>query len=316
MPLIHSDSRASIGQNIATEMAAGKPHRQAVAVALETARRYGRGRAAGGSSPPPQAPTYATANPGILSSGLMPTSRVGSVGLDPNTGALTPESIAWLQNFAMRGMVGGPDNRGAPPASFGMPQPAQAPAAPPMFPTLDTASGSMQNRGGRVARAPGGGVPSAAQMAPWFTRSEAHGMDHPNGLIHSSVPGRTDQIPMSVAAGSHVIPADVVAGLGEGNTLAGAHALDMALHTGPGGIRLPSMPRRSTIPHAPRLASGGAPGGVECIVAGGEYLLSPDQVKRIEHAGKRGHEGVDAWILERRAKDVKKIRALPGPVKS
>jgi hypothetical protein len=41
MPLIHSASRAAIGRNIAIEEAHGKPHKQAVAIALNTARRAG-----------------------------------------------------------------------------------------------------------------------------------------------------------------------------------------------------------------------------------------------------------------------------------
>ena len=38
MPLIKSSSPKAIGENIRTEMAAGRPHRQAVAIALNTAR--------------------------------------------------------------------------------------------------------------------------------------------------------------------------------------------------------------------------------------------------------------------------------------
>jgi hypothetical protein len=41
MPLIKSKSKKAIGQNIATEVAAGKPQKQAVAIALSTARRAG-----------------------------------------------------------------------------------------------------------------------------------------------------------------------------------------------------------------------------------------------------------------------------------
>ena len=41
MPLIKSKSKVAIGQNIKTEMAAGKPQRQSVAIALNTARRAG-----------------------------------------------------------------------------------------------------------------------------------------------------------------------------------------------------------------------------------------------------------------------------------
>ena len=41
MPLIKSGSRKAISQNIRTEMAAGKPQKQAVAIALNTARSAG-----------------------------------------------------------------------------------------------------------------------------------------------------------------------------------------------------------------------------------------------------------------------------------
>ena len=41
MPLIKSRSKKAIGKNIKTEEAHGKPHAQAVAIALDTARRAG-----------------------------------------------------------------------------------------------------------------------------------------------------------------------------------------------------------------------------------------------------------------------------------
>jgi hypothetical protein len=41
MPLDKSGSRASVGENIAREEAAGRPHKQAVAIALNTARKAG-----------------------------------------------------------------------------------------------------------------------------------------------------------------------------------------------------------------------------------------------------------------------------------
>ena len=43
MPLIKSASKAAVGENIKREEAAGKPHKQAVAIALETQRRAGGG---------------------------------------------------------------------------------------------------------------------------------------------------------------------------------------------------------------------------------------------------------------------------------
>jgi hypothetical protein len=39
MPLIKSKSKEAVGKNIKKEIAAGKPQKQAVAIALETQRR-------------------------------------------------------------------------------------------------------------------------------------------------------------------------------------------------------------------------------------------------------------------------------------
>ena len=41
MPLIKSTSKKAISQNIKTEMAHGKPQKQAIAIAMSTARRAG-----------------------------------------------------------------------------------------------------------------------------------------------------------------------------------------------------------------------------------------------------------------------------------
>ena len=41
MPLSKGKSKKSISQNIKTEMSAGKPQKQAVAIALNTARKAG-----------------------------------------------------------------------------------------------------------------------------------------------------------------------------------------------------------------------------------------------------------------------------------
>lgn len=353
MPLIHGSSRADIASNIREMVASGRPQRQAVAAALRTADEYGKRRASGGASGAPSVSAYKVpASSGVLANGLMNVPQTGDYNLDLGTGGLSPSTQKTLQSFAMRGLPPPGSNTPAPAPTVDpaasvasanpMLSPGQAsilaayqanPAANPQ--TLDLAQnpgGGGMRRGGRLAD--GGQPPSA----PWFVRSEARGMDHPSGLVHGIGPGRTDTVPLSVAAGSHVIPADVVAGVGQGNTLAGAHALGMAMKTGPGGISLPSgpshhqaMPRPPRMPHmanggdpqfeghAIKIAKGDVPehaGGVPCIVAGGEWILKPDEVQRVRHGGKVGHEAVDAWILERRAKDVKKLKSLPGPVKS
>jgi hypothetical protein len=46
------------------------------------------------------------------------------------------------------------------------------------------------------------------------------------GGVRGKTGGRADALPVDVPAGAYVIPADVVAAFGEGNTEAGMHALD------------------------------------------------------------------------------------------
>lgn len=370
MPLIQSSSRDAIGTNIREMIGAGHPRRQAIAAALRTADQYGKRRAAGGATPtqtansasdvpfiteglrqleaaanrpyaasaaasgPPTAPRYGIGATGalatgVLSNGLMPVPQTGTHTFDPFTGALSGDTQKLLSSFAMRGLPPPSAAPGYPTA----PAPAPAPTNPgdPGF-DFQASIGGGNARGGKVRKFAAGGTPSLS--APWFERSEAHAMDHPAGLVHTAGPGRTDTVPLSVAAGSHVIPADVVAGLGQGNTLAGAHSLGVAMSTGPGGIKMPSgTPRAQPAFRMHRLARGGPAefegnaikvarghvpeehGGVKCIVAGGEWIMKPDEVRRVRHAGKAGHEAVDAWILERRGADVRKLKSLPGPVK-
>jgi len=113
------------------------------------------------------------------------------------------------------------------------------------------------------------------------------------------------------------------------------------MKTGPGGLRLPTAPHRSSmVPHMPapsamaslssphladggdptfeghalRIARGSCPGGVKCIVASGEYIIPNDEVERIEYKGLKGHPAIDAWILDMRGKTVKTLKNLSPPV--
>lgn len=64
MPLDKSGSDKSVGKNIATEMAAGKPQKQAVAIALAVQERAKQQAAAdaGKSNPPVRNPAKEDAN--------------------------------------------------------------------------------------------------------------------------------------------------------------------------------------------------------------------------------------------------------------
>ena len=65
------------------------------------------------------------------------------------------------------------------------------------------------------------GHPREQAIAAALRTARAHGGKVHAGPIHSSVAGRTDHLPMHVASGSYVIPADIISAMGEGNSMAG-----------------------------------------------------------------------------------------------
>lgn len=134
---------------------------------------------------------------------------------------------------------------------------------------------------------------------------------HPEGLFHSDVAGRTDRLPRAVPADSFVVPADVVSGLGQGNTLAGEKILD--------GIVTGSAPQT-------KLASGGQSRGVSHVmVAGGEYCVPRDKIEAIGHRMRvakkskartdlaAGHEALRGLVERVRAEQKKFLASAPKP---
>lgn len=158
--------------------------------------------------------------------------------------------------------------------------------------------------------------------ANYTTRQVLH-----QGFLHSPVPGRTDKLPITVGGGSYVLPADHVAALGQGNSLAGANIVNKMFKMGPYGTPAPAM--KSIAAHVPKLnpinpkaapmpkqAAGGAPGAgrpTPIIAAGGEIVIPPDKI--IEKFGslKEGHAKLKQWILNTRAKHIKTLRGLKPP---
>lgn len=169
---------------------------------------------------------------------------------------------------------------------------------------------------------------SGSAASPWWTRSDARSdASSPSlGFLHGPTPGRADAIDTTAPAGSHIIPADVVAGLGEGNSIAGAARMEKVIRTGPYGTSLPRGGGRSTIPRPPapeKIARGGAPGHAEApentpvMLSHGEFVVAPDAVLRWGRGNqKAGHDAWDRWIVAERKKQIKKLSSLPGPVKS
>jgi hypothetical protein len=181
------------------------------------------------------------------------------------------------------------------------------------------------SNGGIAHLAAGGYQPS---YPPFFVRQEARDMDspyHPGGFIESDTAGRTDRLPYNVAADSFVMPADVVSGLGQGNSLAGARIMDAILGSGaPYGAPLAGGRRgRASGGAAPAQGAPDEPAGV--ILAGGEYLIHRAHLERFGHrlraVGKSkaktdlaaGHEWARDFVKKIRAETKRFLAHAPEP---
>jgi hypothetical protein len=134
-----------------------------------------------------------------------------------------------------------------------------------------------------------------------------------SGFLHGATSGRSDAILTEAPAGSHVIPADVVSGLGEGNSLAGAKVLNRIFNT-PYGVKAPSAGRKTMGP--PRASGGGIGEGMPVALSDGEWVVEPDQVA-VAGGGDldRGHKVIDDFIINVREMVIDRMKKLPGPVK-
>lgn len=158
---------------------------------------------------------------------------------------------------------------------------------------LDEVGAKRMRRGGRSG------------LAANIQRQSAQ---HNGGLLHSEGAGRTDILNRSVTAGSYVIPADVVSALGDGNTMAGAKVLDQMM--GPAQqkpsqfMNVPqpnyAMPEKKSVP---------------VVMAGGEYVISKEAIIAKFGNLDAGHDALDEFVRAVRAKNVKKLKSLPGPRK-
>lgn len=167
----------------------------------------------------------------------------------------------------------------------------------------------------------------ATSAPPWFVKNQARGAS--SGMLKSSIPGRTDKIPLKVGGGSYVLPADIPSALGQGNTMAGGAILDKMFQRGPYGMNLPKakagmstkMSRMSSLTKVRK--SGFAEGGdvgqdmeTPIIAAGGEYILSPEQVIQVGGGDMdRGHKILDKFVLDIRSQHIKTLKGLKPPKK-
>lgn len=188
-----------------------------------------------------------------------------------------------------------------------------------------------QCRGGRTPRRDIGGGMSMSQADPTWARNDMSQETRgggATGYLHGTTSGRADAILTTAPAGSYVIPADVVAGLGEGNSLAGARVMDQIIRTGPHGI---PMQRNPGVSHGPPRAPGafreskGGPIGrnaarqeqTPVALSHGEFVVPMEHVM---HWGggdlTKGHKVFDEFVVRMRKHIIDQMKKLPGPVKS
>lgn len=171
---------------------------------------------------------------------------------------------------------------------------------------------------------------------PFYARSGAKSLERA-GMIHSPVGGRTDALPANVKANSFIIPADVVSGVGQGNSLAGANAFNKMFKSAPfgaamphpagGGMKSPTMkmPTAGMMKGRKGFADGGMPMAdmgpdqnpeVSVALAGGEYHVGPEVVAQIGGGSvEKGHQILDSMVQHIRKQTIKTLKRLPKPKK-
>jgi hypothetical protein len=213
-------------------------------------------------------------------------------------------------------------------------QPQGQGIAPPQTPQIAPQAPQPLARGGIVKRDMGGGMGMPSGILNEDERINAR---QDSGFLHGATPGRADQIKTQAPPGAYVMPADVIAGLGEGNSLSGARIMQSILASGPYGTPLPRAGRGSGAPRPPSVASaegrlksggtipifnpqgragGGAnTGSTPVDLSDGEYVISPEDCERFGQGDRtRGHRFLDKWVIHLRKKHIAKLKSLPGPV--
>jgi hypothetical protein len=180
------------------------------------------------------------------------------------------------------------------------------------YPQKQAVAASLDNarRHPRAARRAVGGLAPEYIGNWWEPKPNDPMIEH--GLITGQTPGRADRRDFQVPSGAYVIPADIVSGLGEGNTLAGAAKLDGMFanelqnevpEDDKPGLRLGGIPRMPGAPVPVRLSDG-------------EYVVSPKHVAALGFGNLRhGHNTLDSYIRQMRPEHIKTLKKLPGPVK-
>lgn len=332
MPLIKSSSKEALGKNIKAERSAGKPRAQAIAIALDVARRAGAkipkkqdGGPIGSIRGNLKLPIRRDVDVNIGFGG-MPTRPPGNIRDLPKSGIFEGR-VGITKKFAVGGV-----------AAIGQ---AAAPRYRTMHNYLKGQESRMEER--QLDDWPGEDTRHYYHMNPGedtnpYTRHQRERslalggsarqpkvpevpktqfQSFTGGLIQSNVPGRTDKINMNVPAGSYVVPSSVVSHLGQDNTMAGASVLDNIFKRASSkNTGMSAKIRTGRAYRLKRKADGGSVNDVPIIAAGGEWVATPDML--IDKFGDldRAHKIMDRFVVDVRKKHIQTLKKLPGPIKS
>lgn len=325
MPLKKGSSKETVSTNIRELVHSGKSQKQAIAIALDVARRSKK--AVGGPEIGPD-PVY---NSQLLSTiqGNKPDPKPAAGGNVPlDGGSSLPAGMTNPMAIAMAEVLGGgggsegggrSDSSGGGPSGNSSDGPGNGPGSSAAG---NSSAGSPAGDGG----GPMGGAMASGGPASFFGDGKGTTTKVHVGPIHSPVAGRTDHLPMHVPSGSYVIPADIISAMGEGNTMAGFKVANTIFSRIPGMAGAPGeqvIPSKGSMPGMdaqlgiPGKAHGGSMDeAVPIVAAGGEYVISPDDVRRIGEGDlDRGHQELDLFVKAMRAKTIKTLQKLPGPKK-
>ena len=126
------------------------------------------------------------------------------------------------------------------------------------------------------------------------------------GPLYGTTGGRADKLPGTARSGSHVLPADLVSHMGQGNTNAGLKRLDQMFKSGPYGMKIPQRRRRAD--------GGGVDDEIPVMLSDGEYVVAPEVVEAIGNGDvQAGHDILDQWIMHERQNAIQTLASLPPP---
>lgn len=149
----------------------------------------------------------------------------------------------------------------------------------------------------RIARACGGGVERKKY-------AKGGGI---SGPLEGITGGRSDRIEVPVMSGAHIIPADIVSAIGEGNSARG-HDLLSKTFAKSIETRKPLKPKGGK---SAKMKDGGTVG---IRVSDGEFIVSPEDVAKVGNGDTElGHELLNQFIVDARQRTIAALRKIGNP---